>query len=181
VLGNSPFAAGPSSSGSVAQSIPLPMATLNIVQAAGNSTSVPAAPVVIPQRQFSFQARVSSEVQSDTQTSLEATSVQRPAVALSSHAIQGDISTPVNTFIPLPSTSEPRPVQPPSGNSAPIIAGDFTFSIFERAAALPPSSHSQSEEVDDSSADLFSSPPSPTPSEDVLDSLHLFSAPPSPT
>ncbi|KAG1731801.1 hypothetical protein EDD22DRAFT_927858, partial [Suillus occidentalis] len=180
---------------------------------AGNSTSVPAAPVVMPQGQFSFQARapapssvaprsgaqamsvtqpvpslhellqqISSEVQSDTQASLEATSVQRqPAVALSSHAIQGDFSTPVNTFIPLPSTSEPRPVQPPSGNSAPIIAGDFTFSIFERAAALPPSSHSQSEEVDDSSADIFSSPPSPTPSEDVLDSLHFFSTLPPPT
>ncbi|KIK42582.1 hypothetical protein CY34DRAFT_757493 [Suillus luteus UH-Slu-Lm8-n1] len=216
VLGNGPFAAGPSSSGSVAQSIPLPMATPNIVQATGNSTSVPAAPVVMPQRQFSFQARVpapssvapqsgaqamsqpvpslyellqqvSSEVQSDTQASREATSVQRqPAVALSSHDIQGDFSTPDNISIPLPSTQERRSVQPPSGNSAPIIAGDFSFTIFGQAAAstpiLPPSSHSPSEEVvDDSSADLFSSPPSPTPSEDVLDSLHLFSAPPSPT
>ncbi|KIK36976.1 hypothetical protein CY34DRAFT_810822, partial [Suillus luteus UH-Slu-Lm8-n1] len=73
------------------------------------------------------------------------TSVQRqPAVALPSQAIQGDFLTPANTSIPLPSTSEPRSVQPPSGNSAPIIAGDFSFSIFEQAAALPPSSHSQS-------------------------------------
>ncbi|KAG1769358.1 hypothetical protein EDD22DRAFT_966985 [Suillus occidentalis] len=194
VLGNSPFAAGPSSSGSVTQqSTPLPVATPNIVQAAENGTPVAAAPVVMPQRQFTFQARgpapgsvapqSGAQAMSGTQPG-PSTSVQRqPAVALPSQAIQGDFLTPANISIPLPSTSEPPSVQPPSGNSAPIIAGDFSFSIFEQAAALPALSHSQleSDEGDDSSADLFSSPPSPTPSENVLDSLHLFSAPLPPT
>ncbi|KIK42566.1 hypothetical protein CY34DRAFT_804814 [Suillus luteus UH-Slu-Lm8-n1] len=91
---------------------------------------------------------VSSEVQSDTQASLEATSVQRqPAVALPSHAIQGDFSTPDQTSITLPPAPEPRSVQLPSGIPPPIIAGDLSFLIFKPTAAslpplLPPSSHS---------------------------------------
>ncbi|KAG2752661.1 hypothetical protein P692DRAFT_20798874 [Suillus brevipes Sb2] len=155
VLGNSALTAGPSSSGSVTQqSMPLPAATPDIVQAVGSSTSVAAAPVVMPQRQFTFQAR---------------------GPAPSSAEVQPDIQA-----------SKPQSVQPPSGDSAPIIAGDFSFSIFRQAAPsrpplLPPSSHSPSEEVgDDSSADLFSAPPSPTPSEDASESECLFSAPPSP-
>lgn len=192
VLGNSALTAGPSSSGSVTQqSLPLPAATPDIVQVAGNSTSVAAAPVEMPQRQFTFQARgpapSSAEVQSDIQASLEPTSVQRqPAVALPSQAIQGDVSTPDNTSIPLPSTPKPRSVQLPPNIPAPIFAGDLSFLIFKQAAPclsplLPPSSHSPSEEVvDDSSADLFSAPPSHTPSEDASEFSYLFSAPPSP-
>jgi hypothetical protein len=226
VLGNSALTAGPSSSGSVTQqSLPLPAATPDIVQVAGNSTSVAAAPVVMPQRQFTFQAQGPApssaaqqssiqamrteprsvnqpgpslpvfpqevlslpEVQSDLRDSLEPTSVQRqPAVALPSQAIQGDFSTPDNTSIPLPSTPEPRSAQLPPNIPAPIFAGDLSFLIFKQAAPylpplLPPSSHSPSEEVvDDSSADLFSAPPSHTPSEDASEFSCLFSAPPSP-
>ncbi|KAG2752665.1 hypothetical protein P692DRAFT_201895317 [Suillus brevipes Sb2] len=226
VLGNSALTAGPSSSGSVTQqSLPLPAATPDIVQVAGNSTSVAAAPMVMPQRQFTFQAQGPApssaaqqssvqamrteprsvnqpgpslpvfpqevlslpEVQSDLRDSLEPTSVQRqPAVALPSQAIQGDFSTPDNTSIPLPSTPEPRSAQLPPNIPAPIFAGDLSFLIFKQAAPylpplLPPSSHSPSEEVvDDSSADLFSAPPSHTPSEDASEFSCLFSAPPSP-
>jgi hypothetical protein len=231
VLGNSTFAAGPSSSGSVPSSVtqqplPLPVATPDIVQAVGNnSTFVTAAPVM-PQQQFTFQARgpapnsvaqqsgvqairtesgsvtqpgpslpvssqgVSSlpEVQSDIQPSLEPTSVQQqPVVTLPSQATQGDFSTPDQTSIPLPSAPEPRPVQPPSGAPTPVIAGDFSLSFFKQTPTslppnLPSSSHSPPEDVvDDSSADLFSDPPSPTSSEEELDFLHLLFAPPSPS
>lgn len=199
---NSTFAAGPSSAGpapSLVTRQPLlpPVATPHIVQAVGNSTFGAAAPAAMPRRQFTFKiqgpapssvARQSgvpatrTEPRSTSQrgTSLpmlphEAPSLpevqvqQQPAVVLPLQAIQ---STPDQTSTPLPSAPEP------------VTAGDFSLLIFRQTSAslppsLPSSSLSLSEDVNDSSTELFSAPSSPTPSEDALD-FSLFSAPPSP-
>ncbi|KAG2041916.1 hypothetical protein BDR03DRAFT_945952 [Suillus americanus] len=212
-LGNSTFAVGPSSSGSASSSVTekslfLPVATPGVVQTAGNSTLGAAAPVAMPQRQFSFEAPVPSTmtwrfgVQAtrtkpvstiqhapslpvlpqiipslpQVQAPVTMTSVQQqPAVTLPLQAVQGHSSTSDQTSTPLPSTSMQS-----TRNALPIMAGDFTLSIFKKTAA--PSSSSPPEDVNDSSDGLFSSPSSPSPPEDVNDSSDgLFSSPSSPT
>ncbi|KAG1800897.1 uncharacterized protein HD556DRAFT_968040 [Suillus plorans] len=122
------------------------------------------------------------------QTSFKPTTVQQPAVA---HPLQAFQGTPNQTSsTPLPSAPEPQPAQPPSGHAIPIVASDFSMSIFKPTAAplqppLPPSSLPPSEDVnddddEDDDSGLFSEPSSPTSSKDAFDpSMHLFSAPPS--
>ncbi|KAG1877667.1 hypothetical protein DFJ58DRAFT_2468 [Suillus subalutaceus] len=237
-LGNSTSAAGPSSVGSASSTVPqnsllLPVATPDVVQTTGNSTFGAAAPVAMPQQQFTFEARppglvtwqfgaqaprteprsMSYHVPSlpvlpqtipslpktqalrteprsmtphvpslpvlpqtipslPTQAPIIPTSVQQqPVVTRPLQAIQGSSSNQIPT--PLPSTS----VQ---SSSLPVIAGDFTLSIFKKAAA--PSSPSPPDDVNDSSEGLFSAPASPSPPEDVNDPFEgLFSAPASPS
>ncbi|KAG1891452.1 hypothetical protein F4604DRAFT_1673301 [Suillus subluteus] len=240
-LGNSTSAAGPSSGGSASSTVIqnpllLPVATPSVVQTTGNSTFGAAAPVVMPQQQFTFEARppglvtwqfgaqaprteprsmghhvpslpvlpqtipslpktqaTRTESKSMmhhvpslavlpqtipslplTQAPIIPTSVQQqPAVTRPLQAIQGHSSSSNQISTPLPSTS----VQP---SSLPVIAGDFTLSIFKKAAA--PSSPSPPEDVNDSSEGLFSAPASPSPPEDVNDPFEgLFSAPASPS
>ncbi|KAG1826840.1 uncharacterized protein BJ212DRAFT_9901 [Suillus subaureus] len=190
-----PSSSGSASNYVTNQSLPLPMAAPGIVQAAWNNTFGAAAPFAMPQQQFTFRA---SEPSSMTQPSgaqaartepmiqhvpslpvlpqtvpslpelqapVEQISVQQqPAVTHSLHAIQGHSSTSEQTSTPLPFAS----VRPSSGDALPIIAGDFSFSMFGQTAAS--SSPSPSEDEDDSFDGLFSSRSSPSPPEDVNDS-----------
>ncbi|KAG2355087.1 hypothetical protein BDR07DRAFT_1381750 [Suillus spraguei] len=191
VAGTSTIAAVPSFSGSAASSETqqlslLPVATPTDVHAAGSSTSQAAAPVamhqqhqftfrvhgpepssviqhsgvqatqtggtwMIPRTSYAQQEVLSFPVQPNVQNA--ETSIQQPAAARPSSATEADFSTTDQTSAPFPSAT------PYSSNGLPFVAGDFSLSIFERAAkSLTPS---PSEDVEDSSGDLFSAPASP--------------------
>ncbi|KAG2116547.1 uncharacterized protein F5147DRAFT_833733 [Suillus discolor] len=203
---------GPASGSANQQSLPSHVAPPHAIQAAANSTFGATAPFAMSHQQFTLKARgpaSSSHVptwpafsqgvpslpkmQSNIpKPSFKPTTVQQPAVAPPLQAFQG---TPNQTSTPLPSAPKPQPAQPSSGHAIPIVASDFSLSIFKQTAAppqppLPPSSLPPSEDVndddddddDDDSSGLFSEPSSPTPSNDAFDpSTYLFSAPPSPS
>ncbi|KAG1903860.1 uncharacterized protein F5891DRAFT_1015568 [Suillus fuscotomentosus] len=196
---------GPASGSTNQQFLPSHVAPPHAIQAAASSTFGATAPFAMSHQQFTLKAQEpasSSHVPTwpafsqkfpslpeNTQTSFKPTTVQQPAVAPPLQAFQ---STPNQTSsTPLPSAPKPQPAQPSSGHAIPIVASDFSLSIFKQTAAplqppLPPSSLPPSEDVNDDddndSSGLFSEPSSPTPSNDAFDpSMYLFSAPPSPS
>ncbi|KAG2065415.1 hypothetical protein BDR04DRAFT_167237 [Suillus decipiens] len=193
-----PSFSGSAASSETQQCQLLPVATPGIVQAAGSSTFNAAAPVAMHhQQQFTFSAQPgpSSAIQHSgvqaTQTGgtwmipgtsyapqevlsfpmqpnvqNEETSIQQqPAATPPLFATEADFSTTDQTYAPLPSPL------PSSSNALPFVAGDFSSSIFQRAArSLTPS---PSEDIDDLFGDLFSAPASPGASRVTPEPLHV--------
>ncbi|KAG1855388.1 hypothetical protein C8R48DRAFT_719697 [Suillus tomentosus] len=196
---------GPASGSTNQQFLTSHVAPPHAIQAAASSTFGATAPFAMSHQQFTLKAQgpaSSSHVPTwpvfsqkfpslpeNIQTSFKPTTVQQPAVAPPLQAFQSTSNQ--TSLTPPPSAPKPQPAQPSSGHAIPIVASDFSLSIFKQTAAplqppLPPSSLPPSEDVNDDddndSSGLFSEPSSPTPSNDAFDpSMYLFSAPPSPS
>lgn len=119
---------------------------------------------MIPGTSYAPQEVLSFPMQPNVQN--EETSIQQqPAATPPLFATEADFSTTDQTYAPLPSPL------PSSSNALPFVAGDFSSSIFQRAArSLTPS---PSEDIDDLFGDLFSAPASPGASRVTPEPLHV--------
>ncbi|KAG2146875.1 uncharacterized protein EDB93DRAFT_453838 [Suillus bovinus] len=156
----------------------------NQAKTVGGSTFGATASVAMPQQQFDFGVQVpawSSVTQKSSvrATRTEPSSTEAPALPApfkpTSVQQQPAVAPPVQAFrgtmeqicSPIPASApKAQPMQPLSGHTIPVIAGDLSLSMFNKTAApaLPsPLSLSEDAKDDDSLSGLFSEPSSPAP------------------